>query len=101
MYIRNCRMTQRPADTLLNEYYKCYNAGMYKTAVRKVGNSLGITLPKSLVANLHLQEGEEVNLVETSEGLLLTPYNPEFGKWAQAYEKTNRKYRNTLKRLSE
>jgi putative addiction module antidote len=73
---------------------------MYKTAVRKVGNSLGITLPKTLVVNLRLHEGEELNLVETAEGVLLTPYNPEFGKWVEAYEKTNRKYKNTLRALS-
>ena len=74
---------------------------MYKTAVRKVGNSLGITLPKTLVLNLRLYEGEELNLIETTEGVLLTPYNPEFDKWLRAYERTNKKYKNTLRALSK
>ncbi|MDK2901720.1 MAG: antitoxin MazE, partial [Thermosediminibacterales bacterium] len=30
-----------------------------------------------------------------------TPFNPEFKKWAEAFDKTNRKYKNTLKELSK
>ncbi len=73
---------------------------MLKTAVRRVGNSLGITLPKTIVDNYHLNEGDELNLVETKEGVILTPFNPKFAEWARAYERTNRRYRNTLKALA-
>ncbi|TAK58532.1 MAG: AbrB/MazE/SpoVT family DNA-binding domain-containing protein [Bacteroidetes bacterium] len=74
---------------------------MLKTSVRKVGNSLGITLPKTIVENYHLNEGDELTLLETDDGLILTPFNPVFGKWAEAYEQTNRRYRNTLKALAK
>ena len=74
---------------------------MLKTAVRRVGNSLGITLPKTIVDNYHLTEGDELHLIEMEEGVVLTPFNPTFAEWAKAYERTNRKYRNTLKSLSE
>ncbi|RPJ11499.1 MAG: AbrB/MazE/SpoVT family DNA-binding domain-containing protein [Deltaproteobacteria bacterium] len=74
---------------------------MLKTAVRRVGNSLGITLPKTIVDNYHLIEGDEIHLVETDEGVMLTPFSPEFAGWARAYERTNRKYRNTLKALAK
>ena len=74
---------------------------MLKTAVRRVGNSLGITLPKTIVDNYHLGEGDELHLVETDEGVVLTPFNPKFAAWARAYERTNRKYRNTLKTLAK
>jgi len=47
---------------------------MLKTSVRRVGNSLGITLPKTIVDNYHLTEGDELRLVETEEGIVLTPY---------------------------
>jgi len=72
---------------------------MLKTAVRRVGNSLGITLPKTLVDNYNLSEGEELHLIETEEGILLTPFNPQFAEWAKAYETTNKRYRNTLRAL--
>jgi len=74
---------------------------MQKTTVRRVGNSLGITLPKIIVDNYHLNEGDELHLVEIDEGVVLTPFNPKFAEWAKAYERTNRKYRNTLKALAK
>jgi putative addiction module antidote len=74
---------------------------MLKTAVRKVGNSLGITLPRTIVENYHLAEGDQLHLVETEEGLVLTPFNPQFAAWAKAYERTNRRFRNTLKALAK
>ncbi len=74
---------------------------MLKTAVRRVGNSLGITLSKTIVDNYHLTEGDELYLVETGQGIVLTPFNPEFAEWAKAYERTNRKYRNALKALAK
>lgn len=74
---------------------------MQKTTVRKVGNSLGITLPKVLAESYHLSEGDELYLVETSEGIMLTPFSPEFAEWAEAYERTNKKYRNVLHRLAK
>jgi putative addiction module antidote len=74
---------------------------MLKTTVRRVGNSLGITLPKTIMENDHLDEGDELHLVETDAGIVLTPFNPKFSRWAKAYERTNRKYRNVLKALAK
>ena len=74
---------------------------MLKTSIRRVGNSLGITLPKTIVDNYHLIEGDELHLVETEEGVVLTPFNLKFAEWAKAYERTNRKYRNVLKVLAK
>lgn len=74
---------------------------MLKTAVRRVGNSLGITLPKTIVENYHLNEGDELHLVETDEGVMLTPFDPKFADWVKAYERTNKKFRNTLKALAQ
>jgi len=73
---------------------------MLKTAVRRVGNSLGITLPKTIVENYQLSEGDELHLIETAEGVMLTPFNPRFAEWAKAYERTNKRYRNTLRALA-
>lgn len=74
---------------------------MHKTSVRRFGNSLGITLPKAIVEQYHLNEGDEIHFVETDNGLLLTPFDPAFADWALAYEKTNKRYRNTLRALAK
>ena len=74
---------------------------MLKTAVRRVGNSLGITLPKTIIDNYNLNEGDELHLVQTDEGVVLTPLDPEFTAWAEAYRRTNKKFRNTLHALAK
>lgn len=74
---------------------------MLKTTVRRVGNSLGITLPRTIVDNYHLGEGDELHLAETEEGIVLTPFDPKFAEWAAAYERTNRRFKNTLKALAK
>ncbi|OLD78245.1 MAG: AbrB family transcriptional regulator [Ignavibacteria bacterium 13_1_40CM_2_61_4] len=74
---------------------------MLKTSVRRVGNSLGITLPKTIVENYHLSEGDELHLLETENGVVLTPFDPKFTAWSKAYERTNRKFRNALKALAK
>ena len=74
---------------------------MLKTSVRRVGNSLGITLPKTIVENYRLSVGDELHLVETEDGVVLTPFDPKFQEWAKEYEKSNKRYRNTLKALAK
>ena len=62
---------------------------------------MGITLPKTVIENVHIAEGDELHLVETDEGVIITPFNPKFADWAKAYERTSKKYRNALKALAK
>jgi putative addiction module antidote len=74
---------------------------MKSIKLRKVGNSYGFTIPKELMEKYDLKEGEELHVIENNDGFKLTPYDPEFEKWAQAFDNTNKKYKNTLKELSK
>jgi antitoxin MazE len=74
---------------------------MLKATVCRVGNSLGKTLPKTIVDKYHLNEGDEVHLVATEEGIVLMAFNPQFAEWPNSYKLTNRKYRDTLKTLAK
>ena len=69
--------------------------------VRKVGNSYGFTIPKELMEKYNLEEGEELHVIEENDGFTLTPYDPDFKDWSEKFERTNEKYKNTLKALSE
>lgn len=72
-----------------------------RVKVRKIGNSLGITLPKEHLARLNLEEGDEVSLVESEDGLAIYPYDPEFEKTMELAREGMRNYRNALRELAK
>ncbi|RMH15970.1 MAG: AbrB/MazE/SpoVT family DNA-binding domain-containing protein [Gemmatimonadetes bacterium] len=69
--------------------------------LRKMGGSIGATLPKDLADRLHLEAGDEVFVIATDQGLLLTPYDPTFDKAMAVYRRGARKYRNALRELAK
>ena len=71
------------------------------TKVRRVGNALGVTLPKEIVEGLHVAEGDMLHLVETEGGVELTAYDPEFEAGSDAFEKTRRRFRNAFRKLAK
>ncbi len=72
-----------------------------KVKARKMGGSIGATLPREMVERLHIQEGDELVVVETPDGLLISPYDPTFDEAMAAYERGAKKYRNALRKLAE
>lgn len=72
-----------------------------KIRLRRTGGSVAATLPKDLVERLRVDAGDELFLVETERGLLLTPYDPQFERAMRVYEEGARKYRNALRELAE
>jgi hypothetical protein len=48
-----------------------------------------------------VKPGDEVFVIETEQGILLTPYDPTFERAMAAYERTAGKYRNALRELSK
>ncbi len=69
--------------------------------LRKMGGSIGATLPKDLAERLHLDAGDEVFVVETERGLFITPYDPTFDAAMAAYRRGARKYKNALRELAK
>jgi len=69
--------------------------------LRKVGNSLGIVLPKEVLSHLKVAEGDTMTLTEAQDGVRLTASNPEFAKTMAVFESLNRRYRNTLRELAK
>lgn len=72
-----------------------------KVTLRKMGGSVGATLPKDMAERLHVRPGDEIFVIETEQGLLLTPYDPTFERAMDAYERTARTYRNALRDLAK
>ena len=69
--------------------------------LRKVGNSIGLILPKNVIDNLHLKEGDVLEIFEDKNSIKLLPQNPEFALWANAYNKANTNYKNVLQQLAQ
>lgn len=69
--------------------------------VRKIGNSLGIILPKSLIQSMNIDNGDSLYVIEEEDGAKLTPYDQNFDKVVAAYTKFSKKYRNALRELAK
>jgi putative addiction module antidote len=75
---------------------------MVALKVRKVGNSLGLVLPKEVVSRLRTGEGQEVFLLEGPNNTYhLTPFDPVFEKKMEKAEEIMTRYRNTLHALAK
>jgi len=75
---------------------------MIQLKVRKIGNSLGVVLPKEVVQALHTAEGETLHLTETAGGgFQLTPYDPGFARKMRQVEDIAARYHDTLHALSK
>lgn len=75
---------------------------MVEIKVRKFGNSLGVILPKEVLARLNSNEGESLYLVEDEAGVYrLTPFDPSFDEKMKQADDIMRRYRNTLHELAK
>ncbi len=74
----------------------------YLLQVKKIGNSLGLILPKDLLTRLRLQEGDKLHVVEQTErGMKLSPYDPKHAKAMELARRSFRKYADTYKALAK
>lgn len=69
--------------------------------VTTVGNSVGVILPKELLERLRVKRGDSLYVIETKQGIELTPYNPEFARQMEAAERVMREDRDALRKLAE
>jgi putative addiction module antidote len=70
--------------------------------VKKIGNSLGLILPKELLARLRLKEGDKLHIVEQTErGIKFSPYDPKHAKAMEIARRSFRKYADTYKALAK
>lgn len=69
--------------------------------VRKVGNSLGVVLPKGMIARLRVANGDNLFVQETVDGIRLTPYDPEFQQQMDIAQNVMREDRDALRALSK
>ena len=70
--------------------------------VRKIGNSVGVILPKELLHRLRLKDGDTLHVVEQSErALKLSPYDPKHAKAMEIARRAFRDYADTFRALAK
>ena len=68
--------------------------------LRQAGGSVSATLPKDMADRLSLAAGDEVLAVETTDGILLTPYDEATLEAITIGRRIAKKYRSALRELA-
>ncbi|MEN9517479.1 MAG: hypothetical protein RLZZ381_67 [Cyanobacteriota bacterium] len=66
---------------------------MYTLKLTTVGSSTGVIIPVEMLKSMKLEKGDSLYAVETPEGYVVSPYNPEVEnqiKRGRAFIKQNR-----------
>ena len=93
-------MTKTPRG--LNEAASEYKFEDTVLQIRKIGNSVGVILPKELLARLNLKEGDKLfPIKQPGGGLILTPHDPDFEKAMEVARRGMKRYHNALAELAK
>lgn len=72
-----------------------------KLKVTTIGNSVGVVLPKELLARLRVGKGDSLFVSELADGIKLAPYDPVFAEQMAVAEDVMRRRRTLLRKLAE
>ncbi len=69
--------------------------------LRAIGNSVGVVLPKELLARLGVGEGDTLHVVEAPDGLRLVRHDPGFEQQLEVAREVMRRRRAVLRELAK
>ncbi len=68
----------------------------------QIGNSVGVILPKEVLARLKLGKGDTVYLTEAAnDGITLTPYDPDVAEQVALGREFMHEFRDTFRQLAK
>lgn len=67
----------------------------------KIGTSTGAIIPKEMLARMKVKKGDTLFAIETSEGYLITPYDPAIAEQLEVGRDFMKEYRETFKALAK
>ena len=68
------RLGARPRETIIGAAARC---SMTILKLTSIGTSVGTVIPKEMLTRMKVGKGDTLYAIETTEGYLLTPYDPE------------------------
>ena len=72
-----------------------------KLKITTIGSSVGVVLPRSILERLRVEKGDTLYVMETPNGIELTPFDAEFAEEMEVAEKVMRENRDLLRKLAE
>lgn len=69
--------------------------------VTRIGNSLGVILPKDALTQLNVEAGDQLFLTSSPDGYRITPYDPEFEEQLTLAREIMRERRDALRELAK
>ena len=67
----------------------------------QIGNSVGVILPKELLARLKVDKGDLLHVTDSPDGITLTPYDPTVDAQVVAGRDFMNEYRDTFRALAK
>ena len=74
---------------------------MQALKLTQIGNSVGVILPKEVLARLKVEKGDTIYVTEGPDGWRITPNDPTFEVQMTAARKIMKRRRNVLKELAK
>ena len=74
---------------------------MHTLKLTQIGNSVGVILPKEVLARLKLVKGDSLYLTDTPGGVALTPYDPTFEEQLERGREFMHEYKDTFRALAK
>jgi putative addiction module antidote len=74
---------------------------MHTLKLTQIGNSVGVILPKEVLAKLKLEKGDSIFITETPDGYAITPYDPGIEEQLQAGRDFMHEFRDTFHQLAK
>jgi putative addiction module antidote len=74
---------------------------MVTLKLSRIGNSVGVVLPKEVLARLKVEQGDTLYLTESPDGFRLTPHDPEFAEQLEAARAVMKRRRAALRELAK
>ena len=74
---------------------------MFTLKLTQIGNSVGLILPKEVLAMLRVEKGDTLYMTEAPDGLRITPHSHEFEQQMAAARDIMKKRRAALHELAK
>jgi len=74
---------------------------MFTLKLTQIGNSVGVVLPKELLAQLKLDKGDSLFVTESPDGMRITSHDPAFEAQMRVARDLMKVRRNVLHELAK